>query len=131
MKKNLRIPSMLLALAMSLCLLCACTPEAPENSNTNTVTITVDVVNSKGETKTFPLQTEKETLADALLEANLVEGDDGPYGLYIKSVNGESADYATDGAYWCLYVGDQMAVSGASDIKIADGDRYKLVYTKA
>lgn len=148
MKKNLRILSLLLALVMIVCLFCACTPEAPVNTDTNTntstatgtntgsdvavntVTITVDVINSKGETETFTIETEKENLAEALLEAKLVEGEMSTYGLYIKVVNGETADYNVNGAYWTLYVGEELAGTGASDIEISNGDHYKLVYTK-
>lgn len=138
MKKNLRILTLLLALSLSLCLFCACTPENPGIRNTNsataaaenTVSITVTVVKSSGESKAFPIETKKTTLADALLEAKLVEGEMSAYGLYIKVVDGETADYNTNGAYWSLYIGEEMALSGASDIEISDGAQYKLVYTK-
>ena len=69
-------------------------------------------------------------LADALLEAKLVEGDMDTYGLYIKYVNGIRADYTLDGAYWSLSKGGEMLMTGASDTPIADGDSFELTYTK-
>ncbi len=147
MKKQLRIVSLLLALMMALCLV-ACAPKETPNTNSdtgsvassgtntensdavNTVTITVDVVGSDGKTTTFTIKTESENLRGALEQDNLVEGEDGPYGLYIKTVNGELADYNVNGAYWAVYEGDVAAMTGVDEIKITDGGHYKLVYTK-
>lgn len=148
MKKQLRILSLILALLMGLALV-ACTPnETPDtnkNSNTgsvaasnsdtnsnveNTVTITVDVVGKDGKTTTFTIQTAEEFLRGALEQEELVQGEDGPYGLYISHVNGEQAIYEVDGAYWAVYEGDVAAMTGVDQIKITDGGHYKLVYTK-
>ncbi len=147
MKKNLRFLSLLLALFFALTAFAACTPntatdtasgtEAPvsqtdtTNSATeNKITITVDVVGSDGKTTEFTISTAAETLRGALEQENLVQGDEGPYGLYIKTVNGETADYNTNGAYWAIYEGDQASMSGVDGIQISDGGHYKLVYTK-
>ncbi len=139
MKTNLRILSLLLSLTMALCLV-ACAPaeqpntggtETPQNSDAaNTLTVTVDVIGSDGKTTTFTIETAAETLRGALEQENLVKGEEGPYGLYIKEVNGESAVYETDGAYWAVYIGEETAMSGVDEIKLTDGALYKLVYTK-
>ncbi len=134
MKKQLRILSLILALVTALCL-AACTPkETPDtNSDANgesTVTITVDVVNKEGKTTTFTIETAEEFLRGALEQEKLVQGEDGPYGLYISHVNGEQAIYETDGAYWAVYEGDVAAMTGVDEIKLTDGGNYKLVYTK-
>lgn len=78
---------------------------------------------------TFTLHTDKENLADAMLEHSLVEGEDGQYGLYIKKVNGILADYDEDQTYWSLSKDGEMLMTGASDTKISDGERYE--FTKA
>lgn len=91
----------------------------------------VDVeVKAADKSITFTLKTDKENLADALLEHKLVEGEDGPYGLYIKKVNGILADYDVNKAYWSLSKDGEMLMTGASDTKIADGEHYELVYAK-
>ncbi len=91
----------------------------------------VDVeVKAADKSITFTLKTDKENLADALLEHKLVEGEDGPYGLYIKKVNGILADYDVNKAYWGLNKNGEMLMTGASDTKIADGEHYELVYAK-
>ena len=77
---------------------------------------------------TFTVHTDKENLADALLEHKLVEGENGAYGLYIKTVNGIRADYDLDGHYWGLYSNGEMLMSGASDTVITNNAHYELVY---
>ena len=37
-----------------------------------------------------------------LLSLDLIAGDEGEYGLYVKTVNGITADYETDGMYFDL-----------------------------
>jgi len=111
------------------------TTEAPANSGSegpevHKYTITVTVIDDKGESEEFEVKTNSETLADALLEAKLVEGENGAYGLYIKYVNGIRADYELDGAYWSLSKDGEMLMTGASDTPIADGDKFELTYTK-
>ena len=108
------------------------TPNTDSDASTATkITITVQVVNDKGETKSYTIETAEKYLRGALEQENLVEGEDGPYGLYIKKVNGLSADYETDGAYWSIYEGDTAAMTGVDEIELKDGGLYKLVYTKA
>ena len=58
-------------------------------------TVTVKVIADEQEL-TFTIHTDKETLGDALLEHKLIDGEQGPFGLYIKAVNGIIADYDVD-----------------------------------
>ena len=97
-----------------------------------TKTITVEVVDDKGEKTEFVIKTDRETLADALLDEKLVEGTTSEeYGLMIDTVNGLRADYTLDGAYWAMYQDGEYMMTGASQTIIADGDHYELVYTAA
>ena len=79
---------------------------------------------------TFTINTDKETLGDALLEHGLIEGEDSAYGLYVKKVNGITADYDTDGAYWSLEKNGEYSMTGVDTTIIADGEHYEFVYTK-
>ena len=54
----------------------------------------------------------------------MIEGEDGPYGLYVKTVNGITADYDKDGLYWAFYVDDAYAISGVDKTAIAEGGHY-------
>lgn len=90
--------------------------------------ITVIVVHKDGTEKTFTYNTDAEYLAEVLLAEGLVTGSESEYGLTIESVDGETASWETDGAYWSLYIGDEYATTGASGIALEDGGVYKLVY---
>ena len=78
-----------------------------------------------GETR-FEIHTDKETVGDALLELGLIAGDEGEYGLYVKTVNGITVDYDTDGAYWAFYINGEYASSGVDSTDITEGDSYSL-----
>ncbi|MBP3301017.1 MAG: DUF4430 domain-containing protein [Clostridia bacterium] len=144
MKKTLRILALVLALILATFAFAACGGQDASTDNTDVstvsgtekpeaaqISITVKVVDDKGETTDFPIKTSEKFLRGALEQENLVEGEDGPYGLYIKKVNGISADYETDGAYWSVYEGETAAMTGVDQIELKDGGVYKLVYTKA
>ncbi len=79
---------------------------------------------------TFTVHTDKETLGDALLEHKLIEGEQGPYGLYVKSVNGIVADYDIDQTYWSLSKNGEASMTGVDGVKIADGEHYEFTRTK-
>ena len=80
-----------------------------------------------GENKiTFTVQTDKETLGDALNEHGLLEGKDG---LYTK-INGVTADYNVDKSYWGFYINGEYAMTGIDDTAIDESVTYSLVYTK-
>ena len=89
---------------------------------------TVQVEVKAGEkTVTFTIHTDKETLGDALLEHNLIAGEKGAYGLYVKLVNGIEADYDKDGTYWAFYKNGEMMMVGVDGAVIADGEHYELI----
>ena len=90
---------------------------------------TVTVVHKDGSEKVFEYRTDEEYLAGALLEEGLVSGEDTQYGLTIITVDGEDAVWATDNAYWAIWVGAEMAMTGASEIPVYDGSTYTLEYT--
>ncbi len=91
--------------------------------------LTVKVIDADKTESTFTVKTDADNLADALLNANLVDGDDGAYGLYIKFVNGVRADYDLDKAYWSLQKNGELLMTGSHETPIADGEQYELVYT--
>ncbi len=94
-----------------------------------TKTFTVTVVHSDGTGKEFTYHTDAEKLDAALLEEGLIAGEEGPYGLTVITVDGEDAVWDTDNAYWAIWIGDEMAVTGISEIPVYDGSVFKLEYT--
>ena len=79
---------------------------------------------------TFTIHTDKEILGEALLEHRLIAGEESQYGLYIKQVNGITADYDVDQSYWGFFKNGEYMMSGVDSTVIADGEHYELVYTK-
>lgn len=92
--------------------------------------ITVEVVDDQGETKSYQSVTDAEVLYDALLEIDglTLDGYESDYGYYLTGVNGLTADYDADGAYWSLYVNGEYGSYGIESQPVADGDTYRLVY---
>ena len=58
------------------------------------------------------------------------EGEDGQYGLYVKTVNGITADYDVDGTYWAFYINGEYAMSGVDVTDIAAGSTYAFKVEK-
>ena len=87
-------------------------------------------VKAEDKSVTFTIKTDKKTLGDALFEHGLIAGEGGAYGLYIKVVNGITADYDVDQSYWGFYKNGEYMMTGVDATEIADGEHYELVYTK-
>ena len=92
---------------------------------------TVEVeVKAEDKSVTFTIHTDKETLGEALMEHELVKGEEGAFGLYVKFVNGIEADYDKDGTYWGFYKNGEMMMVGVDGAVISDGEHYELVKQK-
>ena len=92
-------------------------------------TVRVQVV-AGGQSITFTINTDAETLGDALLAHDLIGGEQGAYGLYVKTVNGILADYDVDQTYWAFYKNGEMMMTGVDGAEISDGEHYELIKQK-
>ena len=88
------------------------------------------VVDKDGNETNFEIHTDKETVGEALLDLELIAGEDGEFGLYVKEVNGITADYDVDQTYWAFYVDGEYAMSGVDATTIEDGKTYALKVEK-
>ncbi len=91
------------------------------------------VVDDNGETTEYTGHTDAEYLRGALEELEksddlTIEGEESDYGLFIDTVNGVTADYSKDKAYWALYVNGEYGNYGVDSQPLTDGDIYSLVY---
>ena len=84
------------------------------------------VVDKDGNETQFEIHTDKETVGVALVELELISGDESEYGLYVKTVNGITADYDTDGVYWAFYINGEYALTGVDATMITEGDSYSF-----
>ncbi len=96
-------------------------------------TVVIEVINKDGNSTEYTLKTDAQYLRQAMDEADGLEyeGEDGPYGYSISSVNGERAVYETDGAYWAFYVNEEYCNYGVDSQPVNDGDEFGIVYTLA
>lgn len=90
---------------------------------------TVQVVHADGTSREFHYTSDEEYVGSVLIEAGLIDGKEGAWGMYIETVDGERAVYETDGAYWALYVGEEYATQSIELTPLEDGGTYSLVYT--
>lgn len=92
--------------------------------------ITLSIVYMDGSRDEYELQTDEEYLLDAANEIDglTIEGHmDGSY-FYVETINGVSADYNADGAYWAIYVDGDYGNYGIKDQTIEDGVSYEIRY---
>ena len=94
------------------------------------ITLNLTVVDLEGNETLFSIVTDKEFVGEVLLEEGIITGEMGPYGMYIKTVNGILADYDVDQTYWAFYVDGEYALSGVDTTPIEAGRVYSLVLTK-
>ena len=81
------------------------------------------------------VKTDEEKLGAALLALGIIEGDMGEFGIYIKVVNGMTADYDVDASWWgfnkVLPDGTrETMMTGVDGVTISDGEAYELIYSK-
>lgn len=84
------------------------------------------VVDTSGKETSFEISSGKATVGEALLDEGLIAGEDGQYGLYVKTVNGITLDFDADGKYWAFYVNDEYGMSGVDATEIVDGNTYSF-----
>ncbi|MEE0808543.1 MAG: DUF4430 domain-containing protein [Acutalibacteraceae bacterium] len=147
-KKTLRTFSLsavilVLIAAMALCMT-ACNETKDDASSASTLTVTgtvkeigegatkfsLSITDGEGNEQKYNVSTDEKTVGAALLKLGVIEGDDGPYGLYIKKVNGITADYDTDGTYWSFYVDGAYASKSADQTEITAGAEYSFKVEK-
>lgn len=82
------------------------------------------VIDQNGAASQFIVSTDKKIVGEALIDVGLIKGEEGQYGLYVKTVNGITLDFDTDGKYWAFYVNGAYAMSGVDTTEIKTGDTY-------
>ena len=95
---------------------------------TGSKTVTVEVVHGDGSKKDFNIKTDEQFLRGALEQEKLVQGTEGQYGLFITTVDGETADDAKQ-QWWCVTKGGAQVNTGVDTTPIADGDIYEITLT--
>jgi len=114
----------LLLVLMTVLSFAACSKEETLELNAETKEFTFVAVDLEGKETTFQVSTDKKTVGEALIDEGLIAGEPGPYGLYVKTVNGITLDYDTDGKYWAFYVDGEYGITGVDETDIVPGSTY-------
>lgn len=124
-KKTLLAVAVLVIVAAALLLVWRLTAPAGE---AGAKTVTVQVVHGDGTARDFTLETEEAYLGPAMIAEGVVEDNQGPYGLYILTADGETADEGAQ-EWWKLTKDGEMVNTSADSTPIADGEHYELTLT--
>lgn len=92
--------------------------------------LTVEVIHKDGSRREMTIEVDEPTIGEALLEEGLIEGEEGAYGLFVTTVDGETADFDRDGGWWQLSVNGEEATEGASSLTFEDGDVITWTYVQ-
>ena len=142
MRKTAKILSLSLAILFVLFAFAACQRGVAREGLWKDATYTTDqtfgngattitfVVTAEDKSVTFTIKTDKEMLGAALLEYGLIEGEDSTYGMMVTKVNGMTASWDADQAYWALYIGSNYATTGVDSTPVTAGAQYGFTYTK-
>lgn len=87
------------------------------------------VVDADGTETNFQINTDAATVGEALLALGLIAGEDSEYGLYVKEVNGITADWDVDQSYWAFYINGEYAMTGVDATEITPDTAYQFVKT--
>lgn len=91
-------------------------------------TITVEVIHKDGSLISFEYHTDREYLGETLTDEGLVSGESGAYGMFITTVDGETADDSRQ-EWWCITKNQEQLNTSANQTPIADGEKYELTLT--
>ena len=88
------------------------------------------VMDLEGKEAKYEIHTDETTVGAALIKLGLIEGEEGPYGLYVKKVIGIAAIYEEDGSYWAFYEDGEYGMTGVDQTNIDPAVAYSFVQTK-
>ena len=127
--KNKKSLLALIALCLAAVIMLAVWQTTRPTGNNDLKSITVEVCHKDQTTNTFAYQTDAEYLGEVLMEEGLISGNKGEFGLFVDTVDGETADYSVDGGWWQLTCNGEPAQTGADTVVLEDGAVYGWVYT--
>ena len=132
MKKNLKRALAAAAFALLAAVLALVYVRFSAKPVAGSKAITITVVDSAAKETAYALKTDAEYLDQAMNEAEglTFSAYEGPYGMVITAVNGETADFNVDSAYWSVLVNGEYGNYGISQQPVHDGDVFTIAYTK-
>ncbi|MBR5302149.1 MAG: DUF4430 domain-containing protein [Clostridia bacterium] len=132
MKKNFKRLLAASAFALLIAALALVYATFGEKAVSGSKSVTLEVISSAAQKSVYALTTDAAYLSEAMQEAEglIFTAEEGPYGLVVTSVNGETADFNINGAYWGFSVNGEYCNYGISQQPVHDGDVFTIAYTK-
>ena len=87
---------------------------------------TFTVVDGEGNETTATINSDADTVGEALQALNLIAGEPGDYGLYVKEVTGIRAVYEESSTYWVFYINGEYAMTGVDQTPVEHDGEYML-----
>ena len=100
------------------------------NKGNGNISFIFRVIGPNDSNTIYRVFTNEKTVGDALQDLNMISGEEGAYGLYVKTVNGITADYKKDKAFWEFYIDGKIASTGVDKTNIVKDAEYWFQYTK-
>lgn len=93
--------------------------------------VSIEVVNKAQEKTEYKVKTDAEYLRQVMEEAEglTFSGAESEFGMMVDTVNGETAVYEIDSAYWSFYVNGEYCNYGIDTQPVNDGDVFTISYT--
>jgi hypothetical protein len=88
-------------------------------------TITVEITHLDGTVKNAEIKTNEEFLRGALEQEGLVSGVEMEYGLWVQTVDGETADDSQE-QWWGFTKSGEYVETGVDATVIEDGDHFEF-----
>ena len=126
MKSKLSVLLCVVLIAAMALSMAACGGTKEAAAPQGTVSYTVITVDLEGNETRLEITSDKETVGEELLAQGIIAGDEGEYGLYIKTVNGLTLDWDKDAKYWAFYIGEDYATTGVDMTPAEEGVTYIL-----
>jgi len=101
---------------------------AKPDTQTGSKAIEVTIVHGNNSKKVCDIKTDAEFLGEAVYSEKLVIEEEYKAGFYTV-IDGETADFNKDGAWWCVTKDGEMTNVGMNELPIADGDKFEITYT--
>lgn len=131
-KKNRRgkIAWILCAIAAAACIMIAVYQHSRRQAVSGSKHITIEVQYEDGKKDSYSVDTDAAYLKEAAASVLTIDGKDTSYGYEIDTINGVTADYSKDKAYWAIYVNGEYGTSYADSQPVEDGADYRFAYEK-
>ena len=87
--------------------------------------LSISIFHSDGSEKALTLHTDQEYLRGALEEGNLISGTEDDFGLYVRTVDGETADESLQ-QWWMFTKNSEQLNTGVDMTPVQDGEAYEI-----